>query len=54
METEALPPECQIHCLDRMSEPLRRVEVAWQLRNRLKRIIKRRLNYIRNLLSRRK
>ena len=51
METKAVPRECQIHYLDQMSEPLRRGEVLWQLRNRFKRIIKRRLNYIRNLLS---
>jgi hypothetical protein len=51
MKTKVLPPECQIHCLDQMPEPLRRIEVLWQLRNRLKRILKRRLNYIRNLLS---
>ena len=51
MVTKALPPECQIQCLDRMSEPLRRIGVVWQLRNRLKRIIRRRLNYIGNLFS---
>jgi hypothetical protein len=51
METKALSPECQIHCLDWMSEPLGRVEIVWQLRNRLKRITKRRLRYFRNWLS---
>jgi hypothetical protein len=51
METKTLPPECQIHGLERMSEPLGRVEIVWQTRNRLKRIIKRRLNYLRNWFS---
>ena len=52
METRALPIECQIHCLDQMSEPLERVEVAWQLRYKLKRVLRRRLAYLRNRLSR--
>jgi hypothetical protein len=51
METKMLPPECQIHCLEQMSEPLGRVEIVWQLRNRIKRIIKRRLTYILNWFS---
>ena len=41
METKASSPECQIHCLGKMSEPLKRIEIAWQLRNRLKRMFKR-------------
>jgi hypothetical protein len=52
VETRASPPECQIHCLDRMSEPLGRMEVVWQLRHKLKRVLKRRLTYLRNRLSR--
>jgi hypothetical protein len=34
-----------------MSEPLGKAEIAWQFRNRLKRIIKRRLAYLRNWFS---
>jgi hypothetical protein len=52
METEASPPQCQIHGLDRISEPLGTVEIAWQLRHRLRRVLKRRLRYVRNRLSR--
>lgn len=50
METKALLPECQIHCLERMSEPLGRIEEVGQLRNRFKRIVKRRIRYVRNWL----
>lgn len=39
---------CQIHCVDSMSEPLHPAEVIAQRRNRLKRIVKRRLEYLRN------
>ncbi len=53
METRALPLECQIQGLERMSEPLGRAEIAWQFRNRLKRIIRRRLTYLRNWFSER-
>ena len=48
-----MPSECQIHCLERMSEPLGSVEKVWQLRYRLKRIIKRRLRYVLNLFLKR-
>jgi hypothetical protein len=51
MESKALPPKCQIYCLEQMPEPLGKVEIAWQLRNRIKRIIKRRLTYIHIWLS---
>lgn len=51
MERERLRTECQIHGLQQMSEPLGRVESAWQLRNRLRRILKRRLNYALNWFS---
>jgi len=51
METKALPSECQVRCLEQMSEPLGRVEIMWQLRHRLKRIIKRRWTYILNWFS---
>jgi hypothetical protein len=46
MESNTLPHGCQIQCLNQMSEPLGRVEVAWQFRSRLMRIIKRRWHYI--------
>jgi len=44
-------PECHIHCLEFISEPLGKTEVTWQLRKRLRRFIKRRLNYLVNWLS---
>ncbi|MGD9145360.1 MAG: hypothetical protein PVI80_07360 [Anaerolineae bacterium] len=50
MEPNVSSPECQIHCLDRIPEPLGRMEVAWQLRFKLKRVLKRRLRYLRNQL----
>lgn len=52
METSASSPECQIHYLDQMSEKLGSMEIAWQLRHRLKRVLKRRLRYVRNWFSR--
>lgn len=45
---EISPLNCQIHSLDRMSEPLGKVETAWKVRHRLKRIARRRLRYISN------
>jgi hypothetical protein len=52
METKASPPKCQIRCLDRMPEPLGKMEIAWQLRHKVKRVLKRRLRYVGNRLSR--
>jgi len=43
--------ECHIHCLQRIPEPIGTAEAAWQLHKRLRRIIRRRLNYLRNWLS---
>lgn len=51
MEANKLPPGCQIQCLSQMSEPVGRVEIVWQLRNRLKRIIRRRWHYLVHLYS---
>jgi len=51
MENEGLSSECQMQCLDRMSEPLGKIEIVWQLRNRARRIIKRRLRYFSSSLS---
>lgn len=42
---------CQIQCFDEISEPLGRFEIFWQLRNRLRRIIKRRIRYLLNRLD---
>lgn len=42
--------ECQIHSLNRLFESLSSIEVLWQRRNRLRRIINRRLNYLYNML----
>ena len=40
--------KCQIHCMDSMSEPLASSAVALQRGNRLKRMVKRRLEYLQN------
>jgi len=42
---------CHLHCLPKMVEPLGTVAIVWQRRNRLKRIFKRRWNYLINLFS---
>lgn len=51
MDTNLLSPGCQIRGLAAMAEPLGRIETAWQLRNRIRRIIKRRLRYALNWFS---
>jgi hypothetical protein len=43
--------ECQIHSLPLMSEPMSSVDMVWQKRNRLKRILKRRMRYLLNAVS---
>jgi hypothetical protein len=43
---------CQSVHLDGISEPLSLVENVWQSRYKLKRVLKRRLNYLRNRVSR--
>jgi hypothetical protein len=48
METKALSHRCSMQCLDQVPEPLPAVEVVWQSRHRVKRIMKRRLNYLAN------
>jgi hypothetical protein len=48
MMLEMPPPDCQIKGLVQMSESLTWIEVAWQLRHKVKRVVKRRLRYIRN------
>jgi hypothetical protein len=45
-------PTCQINCLNQMAEPLGNLERTWQLRYKAKRVLKRRLRYVRNLLPR--
>ena len=40
--------QCQIQYLDQMSKPNRAFETLWQRRNRFKRIIKRRWEYLAN------
>lgn len=42
-------PDCQLGRIDQTHEPLGVLESIWQLRNRLKRIIKRRLLFIKNV-----
>jgi hypothetical protein len=44
---------CQIYTLQDISEPVSFYEKAWQFRNRLKRIFKRRWCYLQNMLSER-
>lgn len=43
--------KCQIQCVQKMADAVGTGERIWQLRNRLKRIFKRRLNYLMNWLS---
>lgn len=45
-------PDCQLTHLDHMNEPLDKLNRFWQFRNRLKRILKRRLDFARNILRR--
>ncbi len=47
------PLPCQLHGLQQMEQPLGRIEIAWQFRNRLRRFAKRRLRYLRNWLRER-
>jgi len=42
---------CQIHCLPEMSERIGTLEVLWQKRSRIRRIVKRRRNYMINLIN---
>ena len=42
---------CQIHCVGTISRPLSVFEILWQRRNRLRRILKRRWNYMYNTVS---
>lgn len=51
-KTKVPTPECQIKCLVQMSEPLGWIDVVWQLRHKIKRVVKRRLTYVRNRLTR--
>jgi hypothetical protein len=41
---------CQLQCLDETSKPIGFFEVLWQRRNYLKRILNRRVFYIKNLI----
>ena len=43
--------ECQIHCFPEMAETIAAIDVLWQRRNRVKRLIKRRWNYLMNLFN---
>ena len=42
---------CQIRSVIQMAEPLGVAEILWQRRNRLRRILKRRWRYLKNLFS---
>jgi hypothetical protein len=46
------PPDCQLTRLDRVHEPGGRLNRLWQVRNRIKRIAKRRFNFAWNILRR--
>jgi len=41
---------CQLQCLNETSKPIGFFEILWQSRNHLKRILKRRVHYIKNLI----
>jgi len=43
--------ECQIHHLPAMADPVSPGELIWQSRSRVKRIVKRRVRYLMNLLA---
>lgn len=43
--------ECQMHSLPRIAEPIGIIQVNWQKRNRIRRILKRRLKYLMNVVS---
>jgi hypothetical protein len=43
--------QCQIQCIPKLTETMGTVEVLWQHRKRIKRITKRRWNYLINLFS---
>ncbi|MFX0134315.1 MAG: hypothetical protein ACFFDN_11790 [Candidatus Hodarchaeota archaeon] len=43
--------KCQLYTLPAISEPINIIDNIWQRRNRLKRIVKRRIRYIRNMLK---
>ncbi len=43
---------CQSVRLDRVADPLSGIQVAWQLRCKLKRVLKRRINFLRNIAMR--
>jgi len=43
--------KCQIQCLPKVTEKMGTAEIIWQRRNRIKRITKRRWNYLINLFS---
>ncbi|RJP50453.1 MAG: hypothetical protein C4583_10605 [Anaerolineaceae bacterium] len=47
-----MPSNCQLYSLKNIHQPLRRQDKLWQFRNRLKRIAKRRINYLSNVIGR--
>jgi hypothetical protein len=51
-DSNGKPSGCHSVHLDGISEPLSLVEIVWQLRYKLKRVLKRRFNYLRNRISR--
>lgn len=44
--------ECQIHSLAKIHLPLSRLGVVWQFRTRVKRMVKRRINFALNMIRR--
>jgi len=42
---------CQMHCMPKMSDQLSQGEILWQKRNRIKRIVKRRIRFLANLMT---
>ena len=50
MSTKLAKP-CQLYGLETMAIPLRRRDIVWQLRKRVKRMTQRRWNYVVNIIS---
>ena len=53
-ENSKQSPTCQLGQIENMHQPLGKLEGLWQLRNRVKRIVKRRLRFLTNITQPRK
>jgi len=52
MAEESPAKHCQIHTVPQIGEPVPLLEIVWQLRNRCRRIFKRRYTFLSNILTR--